>query len=119
MNRTVVLAAHGSRDPRAGATVRALARAVAARMPGVDVHAAFLELTGPHLADVLDGLGGRPAVVVPLLLTPAYHARTDLPGVVAAARSAGARVEVAGVLGPDRDGVPAELVSALRARLSV
>jgi sirohydrochlorin ferrochelatase len=121
VNHTVVLAAHGSRDPRAAATVRALARAVGAGTPGGDVRAAFLELAAPHLSDVLAGLGDRPAVVVPLLLTPAYHARTDLPGVVAAARDGGARVAVAEVLGPlaGRTGtrVPPELIAALRARL--
>lgn len=82
------------------------------------MRAAFLELTEPYLGDVLARLGARPAVVVPLLLTPAYHARTDLPGVVDTARSGGARIEVAGILGPtDPTDLPAELISAMRRRL--
>ncbi|GAA1375730.1 sirohydrochlorin chelatase [Catellatospora chokoriensis] len=82
----VVLVAHGSRDPRAQAATRALARAVAAARPGLDVRVAFLELADPRPADVLGRLraAGEPApVVVPLLLTRAYHGRVDLPAQVA------------------------------------
>ncbi|WP_155374482.1 sirohydrochlorin chelatase [Catellatospora vulcania] len=82
----VVLVAHGSRDPRAQAATRALARAVAAARPGLDVRVAFLELADPRPADVLGALraAGEPApVVVPLLLTRAYHGRVDLPAQVA------------------------------------
>lgn len=82
----VVLVAHGSRDPRAQAATRALARGVAAARPGLDVRVAFLELADPRPADVLGALraAGEPApVVVPLLLTRAYHGRVDLPAQVA------------------------------------
>ncbi|GAA1606897.1 sirohydrochlorin chelatase [Catellatospora bangladeshensis] len=82
----VVLVAHGSRDPRAQAETRALARAVACARPGLDVRVAFLELAEPRPADVLAALraAGAPApVVVPLLLTRAYHGRVDLPAQVA------------------------------------
>jgi sirohydrochlorin ferrochelatase len=78
----VVLVAHGSRDPRAGAVTRALARTVAAVRPGLDVHVAFLEHTSPSPAQVLASLPG-PAVVVPLLLTNAFHGSVDLPAQVA------------------------------------
>lgn len=82
----VVLVAHGSRDPRAQAETRALARAVACARPGLDVRVAFLELAEPRPADVLGALraAGAPVpVVVPLLLTRAYHGRVDLPAQVA------------------------------------
>ena len=51
---------------------------------------------------MLTGLTRSSAVLVPLLLTNAYHGRVDVPGEVDAARSAGARIEVAvaDVLGP-------------------
>jgi sirohydrochlorin ferrochelatase len=78
----LLLVAHGSRDPRANATTRALARVVAAARPGLDVRVSFLELASPGPATVLRALG-EPAVVVPLLLTNAYHGRIDLPGQVA------------------------------------
>jgi sirohydrochlorin ferrochelatase len=78
----VVLVAHGSRDPVAAATTRALARTVAALRPGLDVRVAFLELAVPRPAQVLEAIGG-PAIVVPLLLTKAFHGRVDLPAQVA------------------------------------
>ena len=77
----VLLVAHGSRDPRAAATTRALARTVAAVRPGLDVRVAFLELSPPRPAQVLAVLPPG-AVVVPLLLTRAYHGAVDLPSQV-------------------------------------
>jgi sirohydrochlorin ferrochelatase len=79
--RPLLLVAHGSRDPRAATTTRALARVVAAARPGLDVRVSFLELTEPGPATVLQAIG-EPAVVVPLLLTNAYHGRIDLPAQV-------------------------------------
>jgi sirohydrochlorin ferrochelatase len=79
--RPLVLVAHGSRNPRAATTTHALARVVAAARPGLDVRVSFLELAEPAPAAVLRAIGG-PAVVVPLLLTNAYHRRIDLPAQV-------------------------------------
>jgi sirohydrochlorin ferrochelatase len=100
----VVLVAHGSRDPRAAASTSALAAAVSAAHPEWEVHASYLDHAGPRPVDVLAGLsfrGHARAVLVPLLLTAAYHGRVDVPAVVAAARDAGLRidVDVADVLG--------------------
>jgi sirohydrochlorin ferrochelatase len=92
----LIAVAHGSRDPRSAATVHELLDVVRAAVPGVDVRAAFLDLATPRLTDVLATVA-ETAVVVPLLLGSAYHARVDIPGAVA--RVPGVRV--AGVLGPD------------------
>jgi sirohydrochlorin ferrochelatase len=113
---TVILVAHGSRDPRAASATRALARAVAATVRDWRVRVAFLEVAAPSLAEVLAEPG--PAIVMPLLLTPAYHARVDIPSVLTAVGSA---APVAPVLGPDggsRDGLDL-LVGALRRRLDI
>lgn len=96
MDPVLVPVAHGSRDPRSAATVRALVDEVRSRAPGLDVRPAFLDFDSPTLTDVLAGLDG-PAVVVPLLLGSAYHARVDVPGIVAGFPG----VRVADVLGPD------------------
>jgi sirohydrochlorin ferrochelatase len=75
--RPIVLVAHGSPDPRSPEAVRAIARAA-----GAD--AGFLEFNEPHPVEVLRGLadtGIGAAVALPLLLTDAYHSRTDLPDV--------------------------------------
>jgi sirohydrochlorin ferrochelatase len=111
----VVLVAHGSRDPRAAAATSALARAVRLARPDWDVYASYLDHAGPRPLDVLAALGRRRAVVVPLLLTAAYHGRVDVPAVLEAASGLGLAVEVslADVLGP----VSPLLIDALVRRL--
>ena len=102
----LVAVAHGSRDPRSAATIADLLEVVRTQRPGLDVRAAFLDLSAPRLPDVLAALhndGHRDVAVVPLLLGSAYHARVDLPGLVAEAqaRLPLLSVSVSGVLGPD------------------
>jgi sirohydrochlorin ferrochelatase len=115
----VVLAAHGSRDPRAAVDTVKLVAAVSAARPDLHVRPGYLDFTAPALGAALDGRHG-PTTVVPLLLTPAYHARVDVPAVVAAARDRGLSVTTAAVLGPTDDGDPALdlLVRALVRRLT-
>lgn len=109
---TLVLTAHGSRDPRSAANAAALADRLALMRPALDVRLAFLELSAPNFVDVLAGLpDSRHTVVSPLLLASAYHARFDLPEQIARAGAHGIRQ--AGVLGED-----ARLVSVLRERLA-
>lgn len=109
---TLVLTAHGSKDPRSAANVRAIARRVARMRADIDVRIAFLEQNSPNLVDVLSRLPDtRQAVVSPLLLASAYHARVDIPKQIACAGVHGARQ--ADVLGEDD-----RLVSVLRERLA-
>lgn len=101
----LVAVAHGSRDPRAAATVTELLGAVRARRPDVPVHASFLDHAPPAPDRVLDGLardGAAGAVVLPLLLTAAYHSKTDSPGVLNRVRGLHPRMRLrtAGTLGP-------------------
>jgi sirohydrochlorin ferrochelatase len=104
-------------------TTRALARAITAARPGLDVRPAYLDHAGPgpgHVLAALAGAGHPGAAVVPLLLTTAYHHRVDLPAVLAEARAGGLRLPVAvtGGLGPVRGEVPAPLLAALWRRLA-
>lgn len=106
----LLLAAHGSRDPASSATMRELA-ARAARVWPAPVVAAFLDFDQPSIPDALAALQpGVVPVVVPALLTHAYHRRVDLPGVLAEVARPTA---LADVLGPDP-----LLVAGLRRRLS-
>jgi sirohydrochlorin ferrochelatase len=103
VNAPLVAVAHGSRDPRSAATVRALIARVAEAAPGVDVRASFLDLSEPRVTDVLRNVhaeGHREAVVVPLLLGSAYHARVDLPSLVdEVTADRGLSVSISDVLG--------------------
>ena len=108
---TLLLTAHGSHDPRSGANAEAVADRLAAMRPDLDVRLAFLELNTPSFAEVLAGLpDSRRAVVAPLLLASAYHARLDIPKQIADAGAHGIRQ--ADVLGEDE-----RLVAVLRERL--
>lgn len=106
---TLVLTAHGSADPRSAAVTHAVAGRIRRLRPWLDVRAAFLEKTGPSLGETLRGLDG-PAVVVPFLLARAFHARVDIPAMIA---ESGAEVDRAEVLGED----PA-LLTVMRLRLA-
>ncbi|MGA5561698.1 sirohydrochlorin chelatase [Streptomyces platensis] len=94
---TLVAVAHGSRDPRALPTVRALLDRVRALRPGLDVRLGHIELNRPLLADTLDGLHGE-AVLVPLLFGRGHHVTHDLPAALTAAPHLTGRV--AAPLGP-------------------
>ena len=100
----LVALAHGSRDPRSAATVHAVTRRVSATRPELRIEPAFLDHCEPSPAAVFDALvadGYDEVVVVPLLLTSAFHARVDVPGTVgdAARRHPQLRVRVSDVLG--------------------
>jgi len=103
---TLVLAAHGSADPRSAANARAVANRIRFMRPGLRVRVAFCELNTPRLVDVLT----PDAVVTPFLLADAYHARIDIPGQIA---KYGGAVRQADVLGEDD-----RLVSVLHERLA-
>ncbi|NNM44875.1 CbiX/SirB N-terminal domain-containing protein [Knoellia koreensis] len=96
----IVLLAHGSPDPRHAHGVEALAGHVQSLAPTRRIHTAYLDHHAPTPQDAAAALDGH-AVVVPVLLTPAYHARVDVPAAVAtmAAASSG-EVGLAAPLGP-------------------
>ncbi|GAA2426062.1 sirohydrochlorin chelatase [Streptomyces glaucus] len=118
MHRPVLLVvAHGSRDPRHAATVHALVRRVRALRPDVRVETGFLDFNLPSVQGVLESLaeearreaphrgrggrqrGVRDVVALPLLLTRAFHAKADIPAVLADAPPQ-LRIRQAEVLGP-------------------
>ncbi|MBP8537740.1 sirohydrochlorin chelatase, partial [Streptomyces sp. MK37H] len=102
---TLLIIAHGSRDPRHAATVDALRARVRSLRPGLRVEAAFLEFNAPRVPQVLARLAAADAtevIALPLLLTRAFHAKTDIPAVLreATARHPRLSVRQAEVLGP-------------------
>jgi len=105
----LVAVAHGSRAASAGRTAAALMAEVRRQRPRLTVRYCFLEHASPRLPDVIAEVGSG-AVVVPLLLTAAFHSGTDLPAQLAAADPSAVRAEV---LGPHP-----QLVVALERRLA-
>ncbi|GHD89205.1 sirohydrochlorin chelatase [Streptomyces naganishii] len=98
----LLVVAHGSRDPRHAATVHALVRGVRAVRPGLRVETGFLDFNVPSVPGVLESLaaeGVRDVVALPLLLTRAFHAKSDIPAVLREAPSR-LRIRQADVLGP-------------------
>lgn len=105
---TLVLTAHGSVDPRSAAVTHAVAGRIRRLRPWLDVRVAFLEKTAPDLGAVLAET--TDAVVVPFLLADAYHARVDIPAVIA---ESGRAMRQSAVLGEDP-----YLLTVLRQRLA-
>jgi len=100
----LVALAHGSRDPRSAQTITSLVDEVRSMRPDLRIEPAFLDLCKPGFPSVVDRLvraGYDEIVVVPLLLTEAYHAKVDVPEAIAAAtsRHESLRIRVTGVLG--------------------
>jgi sirohydrochlorin ferrochelatase len=88
----LVLAGHGSRDPRSAEVMTGLAEQVRLQLPGVPVRIGFLDHALPRLRSVVTS----DSVVVPVLLTSGYHVRRDIPSRL----PVGAQVTAA--VGPDR-----------------
>ncbi|MFE0648009.1 sirohydrochlorin chelatase [Streptomyces sp. NPDC059534] len=110
---TLVAVGHGSRDPRARATLSRLLDRVRELRPALDVRLAHIELNAPLLDDTLAEVAaeGRDAVLVPLLFAPGHHVTHDLPAAVAAVPAL--RAQVAEPLGAHP-----LLVEALAGRLA-
>jgi sirohydrochlorin ferrochelatase len=95
----LVACAHGTRNPTGRRLIAELALAARRLRPGLTTTAAFVDVQPPTVADVVAELAstGRPAVVVPLLLSGGYHVHVDIARAVDGAADAVA----ARPLGPD------------------
>jgi sirohydrochlorin ferrochelatase len=83
-NPTLVLVAHGTRDPAGAETINALADLV--RESVADVRVAYADVHQPDVTTVLREIDG-PAIVVPAFLSAGYHVLVDIPEQVRAART--------------------------------
>jgi sirohydrochlorin ferrochelatase len=85
--------------------VHALTARVRALRPGLRVETGFLEFNAPRAGRVLERLaaeGAGEVIALPLLLTRAFHAKSDIPAVLHEARTRlpQLRIRQAEVLGP-------------------
>jgi sirohydrochlorin ferrochelatase len=86
----LVVLAHGSRDPRSAATVHSLVACLREMRADLRIEASFLDHCPPTPYQVIGKLaaeGVEEVVVLPLLLSTAFHARTDIPAVIDESRS--------------------------------
>ncbi|MCP3802544.1 sirohydrochlorin chelatase [Allokutzneria sp. A3M-2-11 16] len=83
---TLVLVAHGTRDPAGTRMVERIADAVRERLPKIPVSVAYADVCQPRLSAVLGDLPPGPCVVMPAFLSSGYHVRVDIPAEIAAAQ---------------------------------
>lgn len=86
---TVLLIAHGTREPRGNDEATAVARALAQRS-GRNVRLCFLEHAEPGIPDAIAALhaeGVRSLIALPLILTAAGHVKNDIPAAISLARA--------------------------------
>ena len=89
MSTGVVLIAHGSRDPKWRAPFDTVVANCAASIGADAVRLAFMELTGPTLADAVAGLvaaGHTRIRVLPLFMSAGGHVAKDIPKQIDAER---------------------------------
>jgi sirohydrochlorin ferrochelatase len=93
---SLTLLAHGSPDPRHARDVASLAGRL--KVAGIATRVAYLDHHAPSPAEAARswlGAGAADTTVVPLLVSPAYHARVDVPAAIGAMRSAAPGLGVA------------------------
>lgn len=91
--------AHGSKDPESQEVVEQLLAKAAALRPGLRTAAAYVDNASPSVRTALAALDGD-VVVLPLLLTPASHSKTDIAAAVQEARGPDRRIRYGRPLGP-------------------
>ena len=121
---TLVLLGPGSHDPRTPEISRQIGSGLRALRPNLDVHAAYLDVTGPTAHEVVARLaaeGVEEVVLVPLLLSDAFGVKEEVPALVAELNATveGVRVGASRPIGPEAQLlsiVDRRLKDALRAR---
>jgi sirohydrochlorin cobaltochelatase len=86
---SLVLFAHGARDPEWAEPFRAIAARVAADRSDLSVRLAFLEFQGPALTEAIAELvaaGHRSIHVAPLFMAQGGHLKNDVPKLLAEIR---------------------------------
>lgn len=94
----LIACSHGTDNVQGRREIDAVRAGITALRPELDVREAYVDVQVPDLVDVVASLpAGRPAVIVPLLLSVGYHVKVDI------ARAAASRPGTVSALplGPD------------------
>ncbi len=95
--QSLILFAHGARDPAWAAPFERLRALAGAAMPTASVELAFLELMQPDLPTVVAqqvAAGSRRVTVIPVFLGQGGHVRRDLPQLLEQLRQTHPEVEI-------------------------
>ncbi len=95
--QSLILFAHGARDPAWAAPFERLRALTRAAMPQASVELAFLELMQPDLPGVVAqqiAAGSQRITVIPVFLGQGGHVRRDLPQLLEQLRQAHPQVEI-------------------------
>lgn len=88
---SLVLLGYGSTEPRVAQVSHEIRAGLLELRPELDVHVAFLDHCAPSALQVVNKLAKRGAteiVFVPLLLSDAFHAKVEVPAVIAQVQAA-------------------------------
>ena len=87
---TLILFAHGARDPEWRAPVDEMAAMLGQSMPGVRLAVAFLEFMTPTLGEAIDAAalaGARRVSIAPLFWAEGGHLKREVPALIEAAQA--------------------------------
>lgn len=96
MTTTIILFAHGARDPEWASPMRRVQAAIRARAPGAAVELAFLEFMAPDLeacASAAIVAGARRIVILPMFIAQGGHLKREVPEMLEKLRSTWPQVE--------------------------
>ncbi|CAM3773849.1 sirohydrochlorin chelatase [Nocardiopsis rhodophaea] len=101
----LVAVAHGSQDERSSHAVEQIFARVRRLRPDLDVRVAYLDHVAPSAEEAITAVaaeGAGEVVVLPALLTAAYHSKIDLPAVLERVREScpWLHIHYADTLGP-------------------
>lgn len=112
---SLILFAHGARDPAWSAPFERLRALAQAAMPGAGVRLAFLELMQPGLPEAAAleiASGAQRITVVPVFLGQGGHVRRDLPQLLEQLRQAHPQVRIDAVPAAGEDEAVLQAIAA-------
>jgi sirohydrochlorin ferrochelatase len=114
---SLILLGYGSHDPRVAQVSHEIRKGLLKIRPELDIHVAFLDHCAPSGLQVINKLAARgvtEVVFVPLLLSDAFHARVEVPTMIAQISAAhpDLRLTASRPIGPE-----AQLLSIIDRRL--
>ncbi len=100
MKKTLILFAHGARDPQWARPVQAVAQRLTTENPDLPVVIAFLEFMTPSLPEAIDAIvrqsGGVPQQIdiLPFFIAQGGHLREEVPAMLAEIRGQHPQLEL-------------------------